>query len=100
MANPITEILVTEFRKPKDDRNFEGLATWLETIPGPNGNGLALFEALSTVPDNMARVSIGMHDPRLVDPQTWPGVVEFFAYLREQARQAEAEAQSEERREP
>ena len=90
MPNPIFDALVIELRRPKDDRDMSAIAAFLDTVAtGPGTTALTLFETLSATKDHLARVSHGQYDPRLVDNETWPGVIQFLGYLREAAQRAE-----------
>lgn len=87
--NEIMEALLTELRAPKDDHDYPALESFLDTVPWiTGGTVLGLFHSLAATKDHLARVSLGQIDPRLVDAETWPGVLAFLGYLRAEAEKA------------
>jgi hypothetical protein len=79
-ANPvfseIIDAVIAELKAPKETRDVPGVVAFLESIV-LNEAGDTLLDRLAPLartPDRLAQLSARLIDPRLIQPDVWPGV--------------------------
>ncbi len=81
------DALVTELSKPQEARDLPGVAAFLDSVTW-DASGATLFDRVVSIarsPEALARASLKLLDPRLVEGAAWEGMKKLLPHVKEEA---------------